>query len=409
MEIRPIGSDEIPAFLESMAGPFAFDLPDDEDDRTAAIDRFTSTFEPDRSRCAFDDGQMVGTLGAFSLDLTVPGGATSCAGTTMVTVQTSHRRRGILRRLMSAHLDEAIERGDAIAGLWASDSAIYRRFGFGVATVRADLEFDRSHVSFGRLAPKAAPLRSIDAEEAVDILPEVYEQVLRRTPGMYRRSPQWWTNRRFRDTPDRRDGAGRLRFVVTEQEGTPSGYAMFRIKAGWADDHGAHEVRVVELFGTDGPSWAALWQHVLSHDLAKKIVANDRSIDDPIHDLLAGPRRARTVMGDGLWIRPLDVPAALESRRYPVDGAITIAVHDPMDLTAGTYRLEVEDGSAVCRRSQAEPDLELDVEDLGAAFLGRSRLAGLARLGRVTGTPAAAARADLVFGWDRAPWCPEVF
>ncbi len=410
VEVRPISAEEIPDFLHAMSGPFAFDLPDEDEKHADLIERFSSIFEPDRTRCAFDGLVMVGTLGAFSLDLTTPGGTVPCAGTTMVTVQTSHRRQGVLRAMMLAHLDEAAERGDPIAALWASDSAIYRRYGFGVASTRADIEVDRGHIAFGRLAPDPAPIRAIGPDEASEILPAVYARISADYPGFYARSATWWTHRRLRDTPDRRDGASRYRFVVTEGPEGPSGYAQFRLKEGWEREHGHHEVRVVELIGSDGPAWSGLWRHVVSHDLAGIIKADNRSVDDPIMDLLAGPRRARTTIGDGLWVRILDVIGALESRRYRGPGSLAITVHDPQRITDGTYRLEVDEtGTARCSRTDDDADIEVDVEDLGAAYLGRSRFAALGRLGRVSGSARAMRTADALCGWDVAPWCPEVF
>lgn len=410
VDIRSISVEEVPAFVKAMTGPFAFDLPDEEEERSAMLGRFGQIFEHRRARCAFDGAVMVGTLGAFSLDLTVPGNRVACAGTTMVTVQASHRRRGVLRALMDAHLEEAHQNGDAIAALWASDSAIYRRFGFGMASVDTTIEIGRPHVSFGRLAPAPDTVTVVDADTAASVFPPFFDAVRGDSPGFYGRSDAWWTNRRLRDAPDSRNGRSKYRFAITGSPDHVTGYVQFRVKEGWEDEHGAHQVQVIELIGSTPESWAGLWAFVTAHDLAAEIKAVHRSEDDPLFDFLAAPRRARRVAGDGLWVRLLDVPAALEARRYRSPGRLTLEVHDPMDRVSGIYSLETdESGAAECRPSTDRADLELDLEDLGACYLGRSRFAALSRAGRLNGSMDALRTADVMFGWDRAPWCPEVF
>ena len=393
-----------------MSGPFAFDLPEAEEERTDWLERIQTIFEPERTRCAFEDDRLVGTLGAFSLSLAVPGGVLPCAGTTMVTVQTSHRRRGLLRRMMDAHLDDATERGDVLAALWASDSAIYRRFGFGMASVDVTITVDRAHVAFGRLAPEPADITVIGADEALKAIPRVYERLHRSIPGMYALSDDWWKHRRLRDSAERRGEYTKYRFAITGPMSDPTGYALFRLKEGWDQGHGSHEVRVVDLLADDPAEWAGLWRHVLDHDLASKITAVHRAEDDPLLAMLAGPRRARVEANDGLWVRIMDVPAALQGRRYLHAGRFTFGVHDPLHRADGAFELDIaDDGTATCVSTSAYPDIDIDLEDLSSAFLGRSRLSALHRAGRITGDPALIAQADAAFQWHRAPWCPEVF
>ena len=410
LEIRQIRADEIESFLRAMSGPFAFDLPDEEPEREKMLDRFSSTFEVDRTRCAFDGAEMVGTLGAFTLDMTVPGGAVSCAGTTMVTVLASHRRQGVLRQMMDAHFAEARERGDPIAGLWASDAAIYGRFGFGMAAVGAKYEIDRRHLAFHRLAPTGSPTRFVVASEAAEILPQVYDAVRTTRPGMFTRSEAWWKHRNLNDRPDRRDGATAFRFAVsTGKDGRPNGYAQFRVKEGWENGHGAHEVRIVEIMGTEASAFRGLLEVVLSHDLATKITAWDRPLDDPVFDLLASGRRAVPEVSDALWICLLDVAGALTARRYDSPGAAVLGVHDPRTRKATSWLLETDGVESSCSRTERNPDIELDLEDLGSAYLGRARFGELVRAGRASAEPETARRLDRMFTWDPQPWCPEVF
>lgn len=404
VEVGGITADHHLAFLRTVSTPFAFDVDEERlDDR---LDRFGRLFETERARCAFDGPVMVGTLGALSLELTVPGGTLPCAGTTMVSVLPTHRRQGILRRMMAAHFEEVRERGEPLVALHASDSSIYGRFGFGMASVCAVLSIDRDHSRFHRLAPPPSPVRPIDRSEAERLLPPLFDQVRTGRPGMFARSPDWWEVERFHDEPSDRGRDTAFRYAVVDG----GGYLQYRLRRGrWADHHGDHEVRVVELLALDPSAAAGLWGLVLNHDLTAKVVAWGRPVDDPVFNLLAGYRRASARLGDQLWVRIMDVPGALTGRRYPVDGRITLAVGDPLDGSATGYRLDVVDGSAECRRTDAHPDIELDLEDLGACYLGRPRLRELARAGRVRGAGAALALADHMFGWDPPPWCQEVF
>ncbi len=410
VNIRAIVADEFDVFLRCIGGPFAFDLPDDEKERADTLERFSKTFEVDRSRCAFDGDQMVGTLGAYTHQMTVPGGSVSCAGTTMVTVLASHRRQGILRKMMTEHFAEARERQDPIAALWATDSGIYGRFGYGLATVSTNYELDRAHVAFHRLAPEPDAARFVDAAAAAKILPPIHAAILPTRPGMFARTKVWWDTERLADRPEDRGGATTYRFVVSyDGDGNPSGYVQYRIKEGWEHHHGAHEVRIVEMMGLTASAYAGLLKVVLAHDLANKITASRRPVDDPIFDLLASGRRAAPEITDAMWVRILDVPAALTARRYDTAGTAVIRTNDPMNGETRTWILETDGMESNCRRTDADPDIELDIEDLGSAYMGRSRFGELVRAGRAVGDHKAARNLDRMFTWDPQPWCPEVF
>lgn len=308
--------------------------------------------------------------------------------------------------MMSAHLAEARERGDVIAALHASDSAIYGRFGYGLASVDCQIAVDRNHTAFHRGAPEPTAARLVTRPEAEQAFPSLYEQVRSTRPGAFTRSPDWWRVRHFADDEEDRDGFSANRFAVSAGGG---GYARFRVKRQERDGHGDDEVLVEELVASDPGSAAGLWRLVLSHDLAGRITAPRRPVDDPLFDLLAAPRRAAPRLWDGAWVRLLDVPAALTSRRYSGSGSLVVAVHDPLEIAGGRFRLTADAGSAECVATDDEPDIALDLEDLGSAYLGRSRLRALLRAGRVDGSVGAVTLADDLFDWDPPPWCPESF
>jgi predicted acetyltransferase len=352
---------------------------------------------------------MVSTAGAFSLDMTTPGGTARCGGTTIVSVAPTHRRQGLLHGMMRTHLDEVLSQGEPIAALWASDSAIYGRFGFGQAAIDYDISVRRDHVGFHRSAPQLPPVRGIEADEAEKLFPSFYDGIRTTTPGFYARSPVWWEHRTLVDVEKRREGATAYRFGVVDGPDGIAGYVQYRVKSDWDDSHGAGKVMIKDLFGSTPESWAGLWNYVLNHDLMSEITAERRSPQDPLFDLLAGTRRAKAQRFDNLWVRIMDVPRALEARSYSASVDVVLEVHDPMGDIDGRYHLVASPQGAECRRTDVEPSISLDAEDLGGIYMGRSRLRALSRVGRVEGDRASLAAVDAAFTWDPQPWCPEVF
>ncbi len=398
---RAIGSDEYPDLIRTMGIAFSFDPPGD--------DNFRHSLPLERTVIGFDGPTMVSSSAAFSLDMTVPGGTINCGGTTIVSVVPTHRRRGVLNDMMRAHLDEVLSQGEPIAALWASDSAIYGRYGFGQASVHYDVKVRRDHVGFHRLAPGLAPVRLVEADQVGELLMPFYEEVRKSTPGLYARSPVWWEHRALADPEPRRGGATAYRFGVVDGLDGIAGYVQYRAKSDWEDSHGAGTISVKDLFGTTPESWAGLWSYVLNHDLMAEVTAQRRSGQDPLFDFLAGPRRVKAQRLDNLWVRIMDVPRALEGRSYSAPVDVVFEVHDPMGDTDGRYRLEASPQGAECSPTDAAASITLDAEDLGAIYLGRSRLRAMSRSGRVQGDPVSLAAADAAFTWYPQPWCPEVF
>jgi predicted acetyltransferase len=407
-DIRPLQPEDLERFVGAMTGPFGFDLPEEDDQKAALLVRMRKLFEPQRARAAFDGSRIVGTLGVFSFTMTVPGGTIPVAGTTQVTVQVTHRRRGVFSEMMRAHLEEAVEHGDAGAALWASDSAIYGRFGYGMASWSTELANDRRHVDFHRLAADPAPVEIVDVDEVREPAITVYDRVRAEVPGMMSHTAGWW-DRVFSDMPWNRNGAGRARYGLVTQGGVPTGWTKYRIKDRDEDDgHPSQDVVVVQLYADTPGAWSGLWSHVLSHDFGHTIHADVRPIDDPIHSLLGGVRRVRTRVSDGLWFRILDVPRVLEARSYDVADSVAITVNDPLGFTTGSYRIEVESGSAAVAAA-ADGEIAIDIEDLSALSLGGRSARELAAAGRIGGEAAAIGRLDRLFRGRRAPWSPIIF
>ncbi|HUO45909.1 MAG TPA: GNAT family N-acetyltransferase [Acidimicrobiia bacterium] len=400
LEIQAAKSEQVGEFRSVLGRAFGWEAPEE---RTEA---FLSVWEPERSFCAFDEGTMVGTSGAYSLEMTTPGGVIAVGGTTMISVLPTHRRRGVLNSMMEAHLRDVAERGEPMAALWASDSAIYGRFGYGPASLHFEVKVDPRHAAFHRLAPEPATVRLLDQGPARDAIPKIHDQIRTGRAGFFRRSDAWWETRWFSDHSSLRDDATSLRFGLVEDA---SGYIIYRQKSHWDEGHGTGEVRVLDLMASTPEGWAGLWRLALTHDLVTNVTADLRATDDPIFDLLAARRRVVGRVSDALWVRLMDLPTALAGRRYQTDGRLVLEVLDRYLDRKSVVELISEDGASHCQPSTADPDVSLDLEDLSACFMGRAQFRALAALGRVHGMPEATTRADLMFGWESQPWCPEIF
>jgi predicted acetyltransferase len=308
--------------------------------------------------------------------------------------------------MMRAQLDDVRERGEPLALLWASEDTIYGRFGYGMASQCTEVSIPRQHSAFARPFAREGTLRIVDAEEALKLFPRVWDAVRRKTPGMLGRTRNWWEFRILIE-PSQGGQDPPKRMVVLEKDGRPEGYAIYRHKPKWDEGIADSELQVVEAIALDGRATAEIWRYLLDIDWAARTTASLLPVDHALWWLLATPRNMRPRIGDGLWVRLVDVGEALSAREYAADGAVVFDVIDEFcPWNAGTWR--VSGGRA--KRSTASPQLRLDVNALGCAYLGAFSFSGLVRGGRVEELRCgAAARADAMFAAERAPWCPEIF
>jgi predicted acetyltransferase len=371
------------------------------------LERFSKNLPFERMFSARADGQVVGGAGSFQFEVTVPGGAAvPAAGVTVVGTSPTHRRKGVLRAMMRTQLDDVHERGEPLAMLWASDEMIYGRFGYGIASWVGEAAIPRE-AQFTVPVENRRQVRLVEKDEALSVFPNVWAQVRPHLPGMLSRTTNWWEWRILFDSPETREGGGPKRFVVLERDGTPEGYAIYRHRPKW--DHGlpAGEVEAIEAVALDGPATAELWRFLLDIDWATKITAWLLPTDHQLFHLLANPRRMSFRVFDGLWVRLVDVGGALSAREYVGDERVVLEVVDGFcPWNEGRWKLEGGEAS----RTDEEPDLRCDVQLLGSTYLGAISFSELARAGRLAELrPGAAARADALFAWPRAPWCPEIF
>jgi predicted acetyltransferase len=369
------------------------------------LGRFSKVLELGRMHAAFEDGEIIGGGGAFTFDFSVPGGTLPCAGVTVVGVYPTHRRRGVLRSLMDAQLQDVHERGEPIAALWASEETIYGRFGYGLASWCGEVRIQKEWSAFARPLERRGKTRFVTAEEALELFPPVWEALRRERPGVFSRTKDWWELRTLR-IPDEEKGNPR-RFVALDNDGETRAYAVFRTHHGFDAGVSTARTEVMEAIGTNPQATAELWRFLLDIDWTATFEAALLPPDHPLFLLLANPRRAGYRMGDGLWVRLVDVGAALSGRAYAGDGSIVFQVHDVVcPWNEGRWKLE---GGAAARTDEPA-ELAVDVDVLGSAYLGAVSFAQLRGSLRVEELfDGAVARADAIFGWRPLPWCPEIF
>jgi predicted acetyltransferase len=353
------------------------------------------------------DGEFAGGGGAYPFELTVPGGRVRAGGVTVVGILPTFRRRGLLSGLMRAQFEAMHERGEHVAYLWASEDRIYGRYGYGMASHTMWVDLSRDHAGFALPHEPSGRVRIVDLDEALATFPDVYERVAVRTPGMFVRTPAWWEARALRDAPDRREGGGEHVRLLYEEDGRPDGYAVYRIHAHWEDGLADGHVNVIEALGASPRATAAIWRSLLDVDWMQFVRARLLPVDHELTFLLAEPRYLRARIGEGLWVRLVNVKEALRARTYAGVEPVAIDVADEhCPWNEGRWRV----GPDGAERGDGEADLRCDVRELGSAYLGGVTWNELVRAGRVEElAEGAAARATALFAADRAPWCPEIF
>lgn len=407
-QLRPITADEWPRFMRAMLTTFA------EEHSGPFLDEPSPVAELDRSLALVDGEQVAATAGLYSLEMTVPGAVVPTAGVTWVTVAPTHRRRGVLTAIMRRQLDEVHRAGrEPVAALWAAEASIYGRFGYAPATLRGGWTGEAYRL---RLRPDVdcgtGTVRLVERAEFQPPAAALHEQVRRSVPGTLTRDDRWW-DRRLYDSAERSQGGPPRQHVLhTEADGTVTGYATYRLRGGWSatnDPEGT--LSVEEVRGLTPPAYAALWRYLFGHDLVGTVEAPSASADDPVRHLLADPRAWHSRPVDALWVRLVDVGAALSARRYPAKLDMVFEVRDRFcDWNDGRWHVWGHPAGAFCDRTDSDPDLVLDIEALSAAYLGGVSLAALQAAGRVTEiSPGAVIQASTAFGWPVAPWCPDQF
>lgn len=398
LEIRTITDDERIDWLRATDIAFSSVPKDDE------IEASLPVIEVDRSFAAVDDRQIVGTSAAITFRMMVPGGAMiPTAGVTMVGVHPTHRRRGINTRMMGAILDQAAERGEPLAALFASEGAIYGRFGYGLASLFGEFQAESARMDFVRGYQPRGRVELLSKDEAMPLIDRVYGPALR--PGGVERNPAL-RDHVFAAVGEDKDRAWMYAVHLDESEDADA-YAVYWMKHDWPRSVPAGTITVKECVASTPAGYADIWRFLFDVDLVATVEAWNRPSDEPLLHLLREPRRLRFSVADGLWLRLVDVIAALEARRYAVDGRVVFGIDDPFRPdSSGNYELSVEGGVGRCSRTDAAADLAGTINVFGATYLGGASFRQLWWSGLIDERSSGALeRADAMFTSTPAPWC----
>jgi len=417
IEVRAVDPAEAEAFTRCTWTAFGA-VPNEE-----RLGRDLERFDPAFALAAVDGGRIVATANVETMELTLPAAPGSALptvaapGVTAVGVLPTHRRQGLLTRLMHHQLADLRDRGYPLAMLFASEAIIYGRFGYGAAQYRQGFVVDPFRSAYRRDAAAAAAegrVRMVDADEAAKMLPLIHDQARHRCPGELDRNARWW-RWHLKDPESHRDqGNARLYAVHESPAGVADGWVSYRYHDRWnVGDLPGSRVVVDDLVATTPAVRSALWRLVLDLDLVVEVAAPERPMDEPLRWLLADPRQVRTTeVVDHLWVRLLDIPAALSARGYGASERLVLEVTSPDPTAGGRWVLESGPGSGSCRaaRDGEMASIVLGLADLGALYLGGVAPSVLAAAGRVRELQAGSlAVADRVFLSPVAPFCSRHF
>jgi len=403
--VRPVTDEEYPAFAKAVFQGFSDDLQDGD-----FVDGFKTVLPIDQTLAAFDGAEIVGTFGSYSLEITVPGGSVPMAGTTVVTVFPTHRRMGLMGQMMRRHLDTVCDDGAAIAGLWASESNLYGRYGYGIATYSREMNMRASEIVF-REGVDIDRVRRIPVEDSLPVIRSVFDAALSSRPGVLARTDAWWKHQVLHDAVWRREGRTSLRIVVHDGDDGPDGYVIYRQKGGHDGEHADGTVHFNSIVALTDRAHSSLWSYLTNIDGCPNVRSWNAPVDDPLAMKLVEPRRLKGgTRKDALWILILDVVAALEARSYEQDGTIRFTVENAFRAdVGGSYELSVKDGVSSCVRIDGETDIDLDLDVLGALYLGGGDAHAYAAAARIRGDVEATSRLHGLFRTAKQPWCNQVF
>ncbi|NGO07903.1 GNAT family N-acetyltransferase [Streptomyces sp. HC44] len=412
MDVRPITEAELPDWTRALNTGF---LRPPAVSEAEVADRSTYTV-PERTLGAFDGGRCVATFRSFAQELTAVGGTVVPADAiSNVTVTPTHRRRGLLTRMMARDLAAAKERGDVVATLIAAEYQIYGRYGFGPATTATEWTIDVPRTG---LDPRwAGPddggrIDLVDGEDVRKIGPELHERLRRVQAGVVDRDERWWQAATGALTLDREKWTELFYAAYRNAHGEVEGLLTYTVDDHWGDaKQPLNTATVKDMIAVSPAAERALWRYLCSVDWVATVKTGWRAPDDLVPHLLPDPRAARiTTQADWLWVRILDVVRALEARTYAASGTLVLEVTDSDGLSTGRYRLDASPDGASCVRTTDAAELTLDAGELAALWLGDESAVRLAALGRVAESRAGAATAaDALLRTSRRPWCPDVF
>lgn len=368
---------------------------------------------PEWTLCAFDnsrplaDGQptMATSFSAFPFTTRVNGRGVAMAGISTVGTRPEYRRQGLVRKIMTRAFAEQRERGQSVAGLWASQAAIYQRYGFAPAGALREYQVDTTDI---RLLTDSEnlPVQRFEGVEAFEAVRTLYKTFIAQRTGYLHRSKSLWLNNVFAPPPE----DGPVYVALVGPVSAPTGYVIYTLRAHRVQHRArAQEIRIRDLAWLDPSAYAALWQYLARHDLVGRVIWSTAPMDDPAPDVFIEPRLLHTQNLEGTWWRLVDVPAALAQRGYSTEGTLVlgIAEDDLAPWNVGNWRIEFGQEGAAVTSTRASADVDLNVRALSSLYSGHSNARHLANAGLVVAGDAELAHLDQMMRTRYAPHCPD--
>ena len=395
LELRTVAPDEFVEWVRVESRAYGNRLDDDPE-------VLRPHFDLDRSIAVFDQGNIIGGAHSHKFEMSLPGASAVVAGVANIAVQPTHRRRGVMTRMMLHQIKDIHERGEPFAALFATESGIYGKYGYGIGSLQERWTIERQHNGYARPYESPGQIVFVDPADITKELPEVFRQSMKDRPGVFQRAPYEWE--RDSQAPEHQlGGSGGLFYAAYEDGGRVDGYVTYRTTR--------PTLVVNELMAVTEEATSALWRFCFDMDLMSFTEAQRRPVDDPLPWMLADPRQLQRSTRDGMWLRLIDVADCLKLRRYMQSDRLVLEVRDELcPWNEGRFELEGSIDGASCRASNSSPDLILAVADLASAYLGAVSFSTLSQAGLVDErTPGALLRADRVFAVQYQPWTPHHF
>ena len=391
-DLRPITADEFVEWTRAEARAHGNRLDDDPE-------ILRPHFDLKRSIGVFNGTEIVGGAHSHMIEMSIPGGSATIAGVANIAVQPTHTRQGIMTKMMHHQINDIHERGEPLAALFATESIIYGRFGYGIGSLYERWAIDRPHNGYKYRFENPGQISFVDPADISTDLPDVFQRATVNRPGVFQRPIHQW--KRDAQAPEHIEGGqGGLFYVIYEEDGKVDGYAVYRIVG--------TNLCVNELMAVTSQANTALWRFCFDVDRMSTTEALRRPVDDPLPWLLADPRRLNRSTRDGVWVRVIDVIAALNLRRYMKSDQLVLEIEDDLcPWNAGRFRLEASPDGGQCNATNSQPDLLINVSNLASAYMGAVSFSSLAKAGLVDEmTPGALLLADHMFAVQYPPWTP---
>lgn len=396
--VRPIDPEEMDEFVRVVA--LCLNM---------SPEPIRASMQPEFTLCAFEDDKLATAYAAWPFTMRINGAPVPIAGVTTVGTLPVFRLRGNLRRIMQTDFQRLYEReGPPLAVLYASQAAIYQRYGYGIVSTHISYRVEPRYLTFAHGVPIRGSLRESGRDEAA-LLNDVFRRYRDPRNGVIHRSRPLWAANQFADPPEHHE----LSVVVYEEDGQALGYVIYTTGPGSYPPPGVGGVlNVREVVWLTPAAYIALWRHIAGFELMREVIWRSAPSDDPLPHLLLEPRMLQATARDGILARIVDLPRTLASRTYATEAVLTFEVQDELcPWNAGRWRMETgADGAARVARTTENPQVTMPVSTLAMLLFGQISAGEAARMGRLDAHDEPALDAwDAVFRTRYRPFCPDQF